>query len=176
MRVAVLFVEGFEEIEAMAVVDILRRADVEVTTVGVGGILITSAHGVRVNTDTRLIDLDAEKFDALVIPGGPGYKNLLNNNTVLRLVERFSSQGKLIGAICAAPLVLAKLGLLKERRATIYPGFEKELGRPRDDKVVVDANIVTSQGPGTAIEFALKLVEQLCGHQKAMQVRREIVA
>ncbi len=175
-KVIVLIYEGFEEIEAMSVIDILRRAGLDVTTVGVGGILITSGHGVRINTDTRLIDLSAENYNVLVIPGGPGYRNILNNNSVLELVEEFGKKGKLIGAICAAPLVLAKAGLLREKRATVYPGFEKELDMPRGDRVVVDGNIITSQGPGTAIEFALKLVEQICGQQKAMSIRREIVA
>lgn len=176
VKVLVPLVDGFEEIEAFAVVDILRRADIEVTTSGVTGTIVTSSHNIKVNTDARLIDLNPETFNAIVLPGGPGHETLLRSETVLKIVDEFAKQGKLVAAICAAPLVLAKLGLLKERKATIQPGFEKELGRPRGDKVVIDGNIITSQGPGTAIEFALKIVEQLLGREKALYVKQEIVA
>lgn len=176
-KILVPLVEGFEEIEAMTVIDVLRRAGIEVVTAGLPGNIITGAHGVRVHADTRLMDLDTENFDGIVLPGGsPGYRNLMRSETVLKTVSNFANKGKLVAAICGAPLVLARLGLLKERIATVYPGFEKELGRPRGDAVVVDGNIITSQGPGTAIKFALKIVEYLEGKEKSLQLKQQLVA
>lgn len=174
-KILIPIAEGFEEIEAFAVVDILRRAGVEAVTAGIPGNLITGAHKIRVNADVRLIDIETEKFDGIVLPGGAGYENLMRNERVLKITEDFAKKGKLVAAICAAPLILAKLGLLKDKKATIYPGFEKHLDRPRADAVVVDGNIITSQGPGTAIAFALKIVEQLCGREKALQTKQQIV-
>jgi 4-methyl-5(b-hydroxyethyl)-thiazole monophosphate biosynthesis len=175
-KVLVLLVEGFEEIEAFTVVDVLRRAGAEVVVAGYPGNIIKGAHDVRIVTDARLIDLDCEQFDVLVLPGGyPGYLNLLKSERVLELTKNFVEKGKLVCAICAAPLVLAKLGYLKERRATIYPGFEKELGRPRDEKVVIDENIITSQGPGTAMHFAFAIVEKLFGKTKAEELKEKMV-
>lgn len=175
-RILVPLAEGFEEIEAFAVIDILRRAGINVVTAGLPGIMITGSHGVRVTTDTRLADVN-ERFDGIVLVGGsPGYQNLMRSDRVSKLVKDFAEEGKLIGAICGAPLILAKLGLLKDRLATAYPGLEKQLDRPRSHPVVYDKNIITSQGPGTAVEFALKLVEYLLGAQKSAQVRQEIVA
>ncbi len=176
-KVLVPLAEGFEEIEAASIIDVLRRAGIEVTTAGLPGNIITGGHNIRIHADIRLIDTDIEKFDGIVLPGGsPGYENLMRSETVLRTVDNFAKSGKLVGAICGAPLVLAKLGLLKERKATIFPGLEKELGRPRDDAVVVDGNIITSKGPGTAIVFALKLVEQLAGKDKALKLKQQLVA
>lgn len=176
-KILVPLAEGFEEIEAFTIVDVLRRAGIEVTTAGLPGNIITGAHGVKAHADARLIDIDAERFDGIVLPGGsPGYENLMKSETLLKIVDSFAKKGKIVGAICGAPLVLAKLGLLKERKATIFPGLEKELGRPRDDPVVADGNIITSKGPGTAIVFALKLVEQLAGREKALKLKQQLVA
>ncbi len=147
----VLFGDGFEEIETLAVIDILRRADIEVKTVGVGSNLLRGAHNVKVYSETRLIDFEDKKFDILIIPGGPGYRELMENQTVLNLVRDSFRAGKIIAAICGAPLILEKAGVLKDKKATIYPGMEKFLSKPRSQKVVVDENIITSQGPGTAI-------------------------
>lgn len=175
-KVLVLLYDGFEEIEAMTLIDVLRRAGVVVTTAGIPGNIITSAQGVRVHADVRLVDVDPERFDALALPGGPGYGNLLKSDTAIRLIRAFGDKGKLIGAICAAPLALHKAGLLKGKRATAYPGLEKVLDMPRAARVVVDGNIVTSQGPGTALEFALKLVELLVGAAKAEELKVSLLA
>ena len=170
--------DGFEEIEALAVVDILRRAGIEVVTAGAIGNIVTSSHGVRVYADERLIDLERfGKFDGVVLPGGsPGYENLMKNEKVLKIVEAFAKHGRLVGAICGAPTILAKLGLLKDKRATAHPAVIRQLDMPRAGPVVVDGNIITSQGPGTAITFALRLVEHLLGKQKALQVKEHLVA
>lgn len=176
-KVLIPLAEGFEEIEASAVVDALRRAGIEALTVGAPGTLITGAHNIRVNSDARLLDIEGAKFDGIVLLGGnPGYENLMRNEKVLKITEDFAKRGKLVAAICGAPLILAKLGLLKDKKATIYPGLEKQLDKPRNDPVVVDGNIITSQGPGTALAFALKIVEHLCGRERAMRLKQELVA
>ena len=175
-KAAVLLFEGFEDIEGFAAIDVLKRAGIEVAVVGVGGNILTTAQGVKVHAGNRFMDVHLEKFDALVLPGGPGHENLVNNDSVIRLIQDMNKNGKIIAAICAAPKALIKAGVLKDKRATIYPGYEKLLDRPRDNPVVVDGNIITSQGPGTAIEFGLKIVEVLAGAGKAAEVRKQVVA
>lgn len=167
--------DGFEEIEAMTIVDVLRRAGIRVDTVGIVGSTITGAHGVRVMTDRRLMEVEPD-YDAIVLPGGsPGYINLGRSARLLEILKNMAIGGKIIAAICGAPAVLVKAGILENKKATIYPGMEKELPRPRADKVVVDGNVITSQAAGTAMEFALKLVEIMAGPQKATELRKELV-
>lgn len=177
VKVLIPLVDGFEEIEAFAVVDILRRAGIEAVTAGVSGNIVTGAHNIRASTDARMLDIQPDGFSGIVLPGGsPGTENLMRSERIVRITDDFAKQGKLVAAICAAPRILAKLGHLKERKATVYPGYEKELGKPRNDPVVADGNIITSQGPGTAVPFALKIVEQLMGKPKALQIKQDIVA
>lgn len=177
---AVVFLApGFEEIEATSVVDILRRAGVEVTIAGLQAGVIQGAHGITVTPDTTLGEIEVERFDAVILPGGnPGYVNLGKDKRVLDAVRTAFERGKLVAAICAAPSVLAQAGVLKGKRATIYPGMESALtgATPVHERVVVDGRLVTSQGPGTAIEFALTLVELLVGKQKAQEVKNALVA
>lgn len=177
MKVMVPFAEGFEEIEAMTIVDVLRRAGIGVDMVGVVGSSITGSHGVRMTMDKKISDVNPDEYDAIVLPGGnPGYLNLSRTGKVLEIIKRLNVRGKLICAVCASPYVLARAGVLEGRRATIYPGMEKEIPYPRSDKVVVDGNIVTSQGPGTAMDFALKIVEKLAGSQRALALKRSLLA
>jgi len=176
-KAVILLADGFEEAEAINTVDILRRAGINTVMMGLSGNLVTSRGGVKINADARLIDTDASGFDCIVLPGGnQAVDTLGRHSTALRLIEDFAKKGKLVAAICAAPKLLAQQGLLKDRRATAYPGLEKMLDRPRGDRVVVDGNIITSQGPGTSIDFALAIVEQLAGKATAARVRQEIVA
>lgn len=176
-RVIVPFAEGFEEIEAFTIVDVLRRAGIAVDMVGLVGSIVTGSHGIRVTMDKKLNEVRAEDYDGIVLPGGnPGYLNLSRSSELLELIKKMNGQGKLIAAICAAPSVLAKAGVLEGKRATIYPGMEKEIPYPRGERIVVDGNVVTSQGPGTAIEFALKLVDVLVGSDMAYSVKRSLVA
>ena len=165
--------EGFEEIEALTVVDVLRRAGIDVDTVGVVGSVISSAHGIRLMVDKRLSEVDQANYDAIILPGGnPGYINLGRSSQLIEMLKKFNSQNKLIGAICGAPSILAKEGFLDNKRATIFPGNEKILAYPRDKPVVIDGNIITSQGPGTAMEFALKIVEKLLGAEKVQKLKQ----
>lgn len=166
-KVLVVLAEGFEEIEAITPIDVLRRAGLEVTIAGVGGHQITGSHGITVETDTTIEEIE-ELPDAIVLPGGmPGAENLSKSETLMALLKSMDGEGRQIGAICAAPAVaLASTGILDGRKATCFPGFESRFGQAivfSPDRVVVDGNITTSRGPGTALEFALALAGRLAG-------------
>jgi 4-methyl-5(b-hydroxyethyl)-thiazole monophosphate biosynthesis len=176
-RLLLLLADGFEETEAITVVDVLRRAGIGVDMTGLTGNIVTSMNGVRIHADTRFMDLEADKYDGLVLPGGSdAVDTIMAHTTAMNIIDRFAKSGKFIGAICIGPKILVKLGALKDKRATIYPGFEKLLDRPRSDKVVVDGNIMTSQGPGTAMEFALRIVEQFAGKAASAKVKQNLCA
>jgi 4-methyl-5(b-hydroxyethyl)-thiazole monophosphate biosynthesis len=176
---ALLFLAtGFEEIESMCVVDTLRRAGVTILLAGLHEGPIVGSRGVQMIPDSLLDELTVGDFDAVILPGGsPGYINLGADERVLEMVMKAYESGKLVAAICGASSILGKLGIVRGRKATIFPGKEAELvgATPVSDPVVVDDNVVTSQGPGTALEFAIKLVELLVGEQKAREVKRGLV-
>ncbi len=176
MKVLIPLAEGFEEVEALVTADVLRRAGVEVTLAGIPGTIVTGRSGIKVIADKKIEDVNPKEFDALILPGGdPGYKNLGRSQKVLDMVADFNEEEKLLCAICASPSILARMGVLDNRRATIYPGMEREIPRPRSGKVVVDGHVITSEGPGTAIDFALEIVKQLLGKEKAEEVKKQIV-
>lgn len=176
MKVMVPLAEGFEEIEAFTVVDVLRRAGMHVDTIGVVGSVIEGSHGIKVMTDKRINQANPNEYDIIILPGGSrGCQNLGRSGMVTDILKSFNRQNKMIAAICAAPIILAKIGVMGDRRATVYPGLEKELPYPRDKPVVVDGNIVTSQAPGTAMEFALRIVEINLGKSVASKLRKELV-
>lgn len=179
MKVVVPLAEGFEEIEFSTVVDILRRAGIAVTVAGLKEEGINGAHGIRVTPDTLIDKVSADDFDAIVLPGGnPGYINLGKSEKVLNLVRGMHEKNKYVTAICAGPSVLAKAGVIQGKRATIFPGMEGTLtgAQPSKERVVIDGRTITSQGPGTAMEFAIKLVEVLAGKSKAEEVTRSTLA
>lgn len=176
MKILVPLANGFEDIEAFSVIDVLRRAGIEVDTVGIPSNMVTSKVGVRVIADKSLKDVKIEEYDGIVLPGGdPGYKNLEKSKEVIDMIKKMDEKKKLIAAICASPSILAKIGILDDKKATIYPGMERLIPHPRDERVVVDKNVITSQGPGTAIEFSLKIVEYLSGKQKALALKKALV-
>jgi 4-methyl-5(b-hydroxyethyl)-thiazole monophosphate biosynthesis len=176
MEILVPLANGFEEIEAVTVIDVLRRAGMSVVTAGLPGSQVRGSRGIQVMADTRLEKVDPSKFDAIILVGGnPGYINLGRSNKVLDMVVKFNLDKKLIGAICAAPSILANAGILEDRAATIYPGMEREIPRPKGKRVIQDDNIITSQGPGTAMEFALKIVETVAGKDKARALKEQLV-
>ncbi|RLJ05750.1 MAG: DJ-1 family protein [Candidatus Aenigmatarchaeota archaeon] len=176
MKVLVPLADGFEEMEAATTINILKRGGLDVVVAGLPGTIVRGSRGLKVMLEKKLDDLDINDFDALVLVGGyPGYKNLSQSNNILRAVVEFDEKKKLIAAICGAPSVLAKTGILDDRRATIYPGLEKEIPRPREGRVVIDEHIITSQGPGTAIDFALAVLERLAGREVMERVKKEIV-
>lgn len=180
VKTAVLFAPGFEEVEGLTIVDILRRADINTSIIGVEEREITGAHNVTIKADKTLQGLSINEIDALILPGGaPGFKNLQKNKTVLTLIKKAYDEKKIVAAICASPSVLASAGVLKDRKATIYPGMddeiEKGMGIFVDDLVVVDDNIVTSKGPATSMLFALKLVELLKDEVKSKDVSNKLL-
>ncbi|MDH7596229.1 MAG: DJ-1/PfpI family protein [Methanothrix sp.] len=180
MKVVVPLAEGFEEIEFVTVVDILRRAGIDVEIAGLREGTIQGSHGVRVIPDTTFDRVDLKSADAIVLPGGnPGFINLGKDERVLDAVRKMSAAGKYVAAICGAPSVLVKAGVLDGRMATVHPAGKEEVAacaRYMDERVVVDDKIVTSQGPGTAMDFALKLVELLAGREAMLKVGRETLA
>ncbi|MDR1626712.1 MAG: DJ-1/PfpI family protein [Spirochaetia bacterium] len=175
-RIVVLLAEGFEEVEAATPIDFLRRAGLEVITAGVSGKTVTGAHGVPFTADVLLKDVPAE-LEGVVIPGGmPGAANIAKSAVAVELVKRLSAAGKLVAAICAAPgVVLGPNGFLKGKRFTCYPGFEKDVSGASfsEERVVVDGNLVTSRGPGTAAEFALTIVGHLAGREAADRIHKD---
>lgn len=179
MKIAVYFAEGYEEIEALSVVDVLRRADIEVVMVGVSGKSVTSARGITICMDTTIDVLDHETVDMIVLPGGmPGVSNLENNGLVVQNIKEFKKKDKWLAAICAAPSILGKAGLLIGEKATCYPGYEKYLEQCQytDEKTVISHKIITSKAAGTALEFAFVLVEVISGKLIADKIKKAMVA
>lgn len=176
--VYVFLANGFEELEALAPIDILRRAGVEVVTVGVDSTEITASHKVVFNADTTVdkITLD-DKLEMIVLPGGmPGTLNLENNDYVQAAIDYCVKNDKYVSAICAAPSILGHKDLLKGRNAVCFPGFEKDLEGAEIAEIGVaeDGKFITAKGAGVCIEFALKLVEKLVSAEKADEIKRGI--
>lgn len=162
--VYVFLANGFEEIEAIAPIDIMRRASLEVKTVGVTGNTVCGAHGIEVGADITLSEVDIDSADLIFLPGGmPGTTNLMENKAVEDIILKAYDKKVLIAAICAAPMILGRLNLLNGRKAVCFPGFEKHLicADVLADSVAVDANIITAKGAGAAHKLGFKLVELL---------------
>jgi 4-methyl-5(b-hydroxyethyl)-thiazole monophosphate biosynthesis len=180
MKILMPLTEGFEEIEAIAVIDILRRAEIEVVVAGLKDGLVEGAHKVKVLPDISLEKIDSGDFDGVILPGGyPGYVNLGKDERILNIVREMDKAGKYVAAICCAPYVLIKAGVLQGRKATVSPSGKKEVSVSAqycEDRVVVDRKLITSQSPGTAVEFALKLVEVLAGEEAMKKVKAQTLA
>ena len=178
-KVALFLANGFEEIEALGIVDILRRAGIPVKTVSItNGKSVTGAHRITVLADTTFPEANFSGVDVLVLPGGmPGAKNLNEQEALKKKVKEHAEKGKIVAAICAAPMVLGGLGLLEGKKATCYPGFESELigAKVTGDNVSIDKNIVTGKGPGLVFEFALELVETIAGAESRKEVQEGLL-
>lgn len=178
-KIAVFLADGFEEVEGIAIIDVLRRAKFDVTVAGVGKTEITSANKIKIVADTTVDTLDAEVLDMVVLPGGFGGTEILaGDEKVQALIKAMDAKKKPIGAICAAPLALKKAEVLKSSY-TCYPGVEdliKHEGFRDDTKVVVDQNVITSRGPGTAICFGLAIVKMLGYEEVAEQLKEGMLA
>jgi protein deglycase len=170
MNVLVPLAEGFEELEAVTIIDVLRRAGLTVTVAALEASPVTGSHEIRVESDTTLDAVASSAFDALVLPGGPGAKRLRDDRRVQTIVKRMAQDGRLVAALCAAPIALEAAGVLAGKRATAYPGNDLPSAQQLEERVVVDGNIVTSRGPGTALEFSLAVVEKLVGGAKANEL------
>lgn len=174
-RALILLADGFEEIEAITIIDLLRRGGIDVMAAGLSERLVSGNHGIVVQADCLLDDVIDESFDLIVLPGGqPGADNLRNDVRVIRILQKQYTDNRLVAAICAAPIVLAAAGLLVNRKATSYPGYldrhPAEGMQYSHEAVVKDGNIITSRGPGTAMDFALALLEELAGNDQRKKV------
>lgn len=175
-RVLCLLNDGFEEIEVVTPVDLLRRADIEVVIAAMANKTATGRGGIRIEADVLLADIDTSGFDMLFIPGGPGVGDLRQDGRAAVLAKEFTTAEKPVAAICAAPLILMDAGLLEGRRFTAYQSVREELGGGLDERVVVDGEIITSCGAGTALDFALALITYLAGEHAAERVAEEVMA
>ncbi len=184
-KVTIFLANGFEEIEALTVVDLCRRAGIEITMAAVTkdicmeeDVCVTGSHGISVKADIVLDDVNFEDMDMLVLPGGmPGTKNLEANEVLMEKLDAFYTAGKCIAAICAAPSIFGHRGYLTGRKACCYPGFEGELtgAAVSENEVEVSGHVITSRGLGTAIPFALAIVEHFCGRICAEDLAKAIV-
>ncbi len=176
-KLAVLLADGFEDIEALTVVDFCRRAGIEVRMLSIVDKLeLKSAHDVVIKADERLKEVSASEFDAVYLPGGlPGATNLSGSQEVLDFVKSIHDGDKLVAALCAAPIALEAAGLLEEGKFTCYPGFEAQLktGGRQDKAIVKDGKVWTGMGPMLAPMMAFHLIEELAGSDKAREIREE---
>jgi 4-methyl-5(b-hydroxyethyl)-thiazole monophosphate biosynthesis len=175
-KALVLLADGFEEIEAITIIDVLRRGDIEVTTAALKDRTVRGAHGISVLADCEFDEVKGDRFDVILLPGGmPGARNLRDDSRVMELLQRQAQQDDYLGAICAAPIALEAAGVLNGKRATSYPGYELPSAHVSDARVVVDGKLITSRGPGTAVEFALEWVKVLIGVEKAEKLRQDMI-
>lgn len=179
-RVLVPLAQGCEELEAVTIIDLLRRAKIEVVTASLNDEPVVASRGVRLIPDISIDDAIDQNFDMIVLPGGlPGAEHLDNDPRIKSLLKKMANDEKYTAAICAAPKVLANAGILTNKKATSYPGFLENLDLPdtelKTDPVVIDGNVITSRGPGTAMDFALTLIETLSGKDKRDEVEKALV-
>ena len=178
-KVYIFLADGFEEIEGLTVVDLLRRADIQIDMVSImGRKQVVGAHGIKVEADYLYEEVKVEEADMLVLPGGmPGTKNLSGHEDLCEQLKTFHEAKKGVAAICAAPMVLGQNGILKGRRAVCYPGFEQYLegATVKKVEVVTDGNVITSRGLGTAIEFASAIITYFVGEEKAKEIKKAII-
>lgn len=178
-RALVPLAQGCEELEAITITDLLVRAGIDVTTVGLDDQPVTASRGARIIPDTHIDTVINETYDLIVLPGGlPGADHLRDDERVQTLLKKHASSGKYIGAICAAPKALASAGLLSGKKATGYPGVLEAIGDASIEitlsSVEIDGKIITSRGPGTAIDFTLALIELLEGPEKRVEINNQL--
>ncbi|MEA1911065.1 MAG: DJ-1 family glyoxalase III [Spirochaetota bacterium] len=171
-KIVIILADGFEEVEAVTPVDILKRGGVDVVTAGVGDRKISGSHGIKIECDTTVRQIDADDFDGVVIPGGmPGATNISESEEAGKFIKSIYQNKKLVAAICASPsVVLSPLKVLDGKKSTGYPGFEGRFNsftEIRTESVVIDGNVITSKGPGTAAEFSFAVLEYLEDKEKS---------
>ena len=174
-RALMILHPGFEEIEAVAPIDLLARAGVQVIQASTDtGLLVTGRNGITLQATNLLSDLEDEVFDAVILPGGPGIIQLRGDIRIIKCLRRHHKNERLVAAICAAPLLLLDAGLHQDIAYTAHPSTSDELSTARDESVVIDGHFITSQGAGTATEFALAVVSALCGEDCAHKIATSI--
>lgn len=178
MNILVPLAEGFEEIEAVTVIDILRRAGLTVTTAALSGLDVKGSHGIIVKADMSLSDCDPSMYDAIALPGGPGTKTLRESDKVLEFIKAIHAKNGICAAVCAAPTVLARAGILKGKKVTCFPGEEANLngGIHTGADAEIDGHIVTGKSAGTALVFSLMLIKALLGKDAAAQMKSKLYA
>ena len=178
-KTAIFLADGFEEIEALTVVDLLRRAGIDITTASItGDKFVTGSHGIKVEADVLLSAINFDELDMIILPGGmPGTNNLDACEPLKAHIREFADAGRNLAAICAAPRVYGKMGILAGKRATCYPGNEEFLegADPQTTEVVKDGNFITSRGMGTAIPFGLAIIEEFQGKEAADDMAKKII-
>ncbi|MCP4137472.1 MAG: DJ-1/PfpI family protein [bacterium] len=177
MKVLVPLADGFEEIEALTIVDVLRRAKIDVTTICIGENPVRGAHDIAVKADKHIDDIPFAEYNFIALPGGmPGSANLRDDERIISLVTDIHSRNGYVSAICAAPIVLARAGLIDGKKATAFPGIEGQLGNIEyiPEPVITDGKIITGKGPGCAIPFALKLVEIIAGEKTSVSIKKDM--
>ena len=178
-KILVPLAPGFEEIETITIVDILRRSGANVVIAGIQPGMLEGSKGIIIKPDCLLGNVEKEKFDLIILPGGlSGTNHLKKNSQVLEIIKLMNERKKIIGAICAAPAVLQCAGILNGRKVTSHPSVKEQLTNVQylEDRVVVDDNIITSRSPGTAMEFAMKLVEVLFGPNRVNTINIGVMA
>jgi protein deglycase len=177
MNILVPLADGFEEIEAVTIIDMLRRAGAAVTSAYLKKNPVTGSHGITITADKSIDDIRSSDFDCIVLPGGmPGSGNLKEDPRVIGMVQEFAAGGKLTAALCAAPMVLGHAGVLKGKRATCFPGYEDQMtgALPVADPVVRDGKIITGRGPGCAVPFTLEVTAALFGKETAAKLKENM--
>jgi 4-methyl-5(b-hydroxyethyl)-thiazole monophosphate biosynthesis len=178
-NIIVHLAEGFEEIEAITITDVLRRAGLNVITVSVtGNYMVKGAHNIAIKADFLFEEVDYTKGKMIILPGGmPGSKNLNDHEGLKAHITEYQKDGKYLGAICAAPIVFGNIGILKGKKAVCYPGYESHLMGAKIDTVpyIVDGKIITGRGVGAALEFSLEIVRILVGEERAIQLRKAML-
>ncbi|MBF0440379.1 MAG: DJ-1/PfpI family protein [Oligoflexales bacterium] len=175
IKAMVPLADGFEELEAVTIIDILRRAGIDVTTTYLKQNPVAGAHNLKVTADRKIDEVDFSEYSLITLPGGlPGSSNLMEDKRVISFITGVYERGGFVSAICAAPMALGRAGVLKGKKATCYPGFEDKMTGAKyvNDPVVVDGKVITGNGPGSAVHFALTLVEALMGSSKAEELRK----
>lgn len=175
-RVYIFLADGFEEVEALTVVDMLRRAEIDINMVSIkNGLSVTGSHGITITADSIYKSDSYNDGDMLILPGGPGYNRLMGHEGLRDLLFEYRNSNKKMAAICAAPSILGMNGLLKGKNATCFPGYEDKLlgAKISKDKTVVDGNFITSRGLGTAIDFSLAIITELIGKETADKLAKE---
>ena len=178
-KIGIFMADGCEEIEGLTVVDVVRRAKMDIVTISITGKKeVTGSHNVTFLADALASEVNYEELDGIVLPGGmPGTLNLGADETVNKVIREFAAAGKMVGAICAAPSVLGAAGILEGKHATCHPGFEEKLigATTSDEEVVVDGNIITSRGMGTAIAFAIAIVRYFKDDTAVGEIKKGLV-
>ena len=175
VKALIVLIDGFDETETFTVSSLLKKAKIEVVLAGLVSTVVESENKTKIITDKRISEIEND-YDMIILPGGECYKSFLNSQTIINMVKDFNKKEKYIAAIGESVSVLVKSGVLEKKIATIYPGMEKKLPRPRDAKLIVDTNIITARSQSVSVDFALKLIEILSGKRVAKKVKEIIWA